>query len=672
MLVSWSWLCRYLDLNVTPEQLTDALSLSGLNHEETVDRNGEVVIDLEVTSNRGDCLGHLGVAREISVLFDLPLKVPNPQPATGSKKAADLLQVTNDYVEACPRYTARVIEGCKVGPSPSWLVESLAAIGLNSVNNVVDVTNYVMMECGQPLHAFDLALLSGKQICVRRAQPGETIQAIDHRSYALDPEMCVIADRDGAIAVAGVMGGADSEVTKVTKTLVIEAAIFTPMSVRQTARKLKLHSPSSYRFERRVDPNGVDWASRRACELILELAGGELAEGCLDTDPKPVVREPIVLRLSQIERVLGITVDRAEVVRILTALGCETAADQQRLTTIPPTWRHDLTREADLIEEVARIHGYDKIPEDSPIDVAPSARRHFDSALDKVRHTMLAAGISEAMTPSVVTEKLDALLSPWSDLEPLATITPLLKGANRLRRSLLPSLLNCCADNWAASGLVAELYEVAHIYLPAATGGTLPTEQYTLAIVSPRDFYELKGVVERLLSVLGIAAPLRVHRHAIGGCDREQAVVLHLGENRIGYLAKVDAKLTAAMKLAGATTVAELSLPMLLAQSQLVPQFRPVSPFPAIRRDLNMIVAEGVHWVDLETSTRTAIGLELAGVHYRETYRAPEKDGPQTKRILFSVELQRGDATLTGDEADTMVQAIINRCNQDHGARLLA
>jgi len=249
---------------------------SGLNHEGTDTINGDVVIDLEVTSNRGDCLGHIGVAREVGVLYGLPVTIPEPKLLPSSKSIDSLLKVENRFLEACPRYTARVIQGVKVGPSPDWLIESLRSVfwkrkkdgtleQYQSINNVVDATNYVLMECGQPLHAFDYAKVAESKIVVRSANQGEKIQAIDHRQYDLDPSMCVIADANEASAVAGVMGGAVSEVSDATTDLVIESAIFTPLSIRRTARKLKLHSPSSYRFERKVDPVGVDWASRRVC-----------------------------------------------------------------------------------------------------------------------------------------------------------------------------------------------------------------------------------------------------------------------------------------------------------------------------------------------------------------------------------------------------------------------
>ena len=373
MLVSLKWLSQYIQIPVSQEDLCDRLSLTGLNHEETIEINDDVVIDLEVTSNRGDCLGHLGVAREIGVLYDVPVKTPQPQVAESKAKIDSILSVENRFTEACPRYTARVIQNVKIGPSPDWLVQALQSVfwkrkfdgtieQYQSVNNVVDATNFVMMECGQPLHAFDYDKIGGQKIVVRAATKGEKIEAIDHHEYELDSSMCVIADATTPSAVAGVMGGAASEVNDATTNLVIEAADFVPLSIRRTARTLKLQSPSSFRFERKVDPEGIDWASRRVCEMIVDIAGGEVVAGVIDTAANIPAHTPVVLRLSQVERILGIKIDRDEIIRILTALGCDSTDSKDSLSLIPPTWRHDLTREADLIEEVARIHGYEKFP----------------------------------------------------------------------------------------------------------------------------------------------------------------------------------------------------------------------------------------------------------------------------------------------------------------------
>jgi phenylalanyl-tRNA synthetase beta chain len=680
MLVSWNWLNRYVDLPRDRQELEARLSLSGLNHEgtETPGKNSalaadDVCIDLEVTSNRGDCLGHLGVAREIAVLYGKELKIPAPSLEKSGTPVESLLTVENHFVEACPRYTARVIQGVKIGPSPDWMQAALRAVGIGLVNNVVDATNYVMMECGQPLHAFDYAKIAEQKIIVRRAEPKERITAIDHREYELDRSMCLIADPSGASAVAGVMGGAESEVTDATTDVVIEAAIFTPLSVRRAARTLKLHSPSSFRFERRVDPVGVDWASRRVCQLIVESAGGTVADGIIDTAPDLPQGDPIPLRLSQLERILGVAIPAADVERILKALGCESdsriAAGAGSFTA--PSWRHDLTREADLIEEVARIHGYDKIPEDSPIPVMPSSKRTFDSATEKVRGVLTASGCSEAMTPSVVTEKLDQSLSPWTDRPALMTQTAMLKGAKRLRRTLMPSLLQARANNWATASIEADLFEIAHLYLPGNTPDDLPQEHYTVGVVSGGDFFSVKGVIESLCDSLGTRGSLAVNPVDSHGFVAGQLVSLLLGETHLGYLGVVAPKTLKQWKLPGSVVVAELSMEVLLSGAQLVPQQRTVSMFPSVERDLNFVMAESVRWSELENVVRSAVGEQLHSIAYRETYRDVDKDGKDRKRILLSMQLQRFDATLSGEEADALVQSVIGNCRDKLGAELL-
>ena len=286
MIVSKNWLAEYVPLPKTVDELTHRLTMSGLNLEEFHDvseglSKPDVAIDLEVTSNRPDCLGHIGVAREAAVLFEQPLTIPSAAVVESSDPATAAALISIECADLCPEYHGRVIRGVRIGPSPVWLKDRLEAVGMVSVNNVVDVTNFVMLECGQPLHAFDLDRLDGRRIVVRRAKKGETITAIDQRQYALTEEMCVIADAKRPVAVAGVMGGFETEISNLTVNVLIESAAFASMSVRGTARGLKLHSPSSYRFERKVDRSGLDWASRRCCELIMNVAGGTLLAGSI-------------------------------------------------------------------------------------------------------------------------------------------------------------------------------------------------------------------------------------------------------------------------------------------------------------------------------------------------------------------------------------------------------
>ena len=671
MIVSWNWLKDYVPLAITPDVLVAKLMMAGLNLEKTEALASDVLIDLEITSNRPDCLGHIGIAREAAVLCALPLNVAEPAIPGGA--AGDLgkhTSVTIDCLDLCPRYTARVIRGVKIKPSPSQLAARLATIGQPAINNVVDITNYVMMECGQPLHAFDFQKLAGRKIIVRRARAGEPFEAIDHKTYTLEGEMCVIADAQRPVALGGVMGGADTEVSPATTDVLIEAAQFAPLSIRQTARKLKLHSPSSYRFERGTDPEWVDWASRRSCELILKHAGGELVEGVIDVGPPRAPRQPIVLRLAQLKRILGIDVPAETVRRILTALGCrEQVAGAAQVTVIPPSWRRDLSREIDLVEEVARIHGYDKIPEDVSVPMVASHRTDADRVLAKVRQVLTAGGFDEAMTASVVPERWSAAVSTWTSAAPLVANSPLLEGADRLRRSLVPSLLDVRRINESLSNPVIELFETARIYLPQDDG--LPREQWTLAAVSGRGFLAAKGLVEALLDALHIDEPLNVVDFSHELVAAGQACEMKLGDSRLGFMGDASAAAQKAFGLRGPATILELDLDHLASRARLATKYAPQSPYPTIARDINLIVAESARWADLAATARAAAGPDLERLEYLDTYRDTQKDGPNTKRLLFSLTFRPKDRTLTGNEADTYRDAFVAACVAKHGARLL-
>ena len=474
-------------LDVPASELTRRLMLAGLNHEghnggrrRFGHRSGDYQQSARLLgAHRRGARGGGAFRSAVETACGRTAANGAPGRAVGPRR---------DRVPAlCPRYTARVIRGVRVRASPAWLAARLATIDTPAINNVVDATNYVLMECGQPLHAFDLKKLAGREIIVREARAGEKFAAINHKTYELAPGMCVIADRDRAVAIGGVMGGAESEVSDGTTELLIESAEFDPMSIRRTARRLNLHSDSSYRFERGVDPEGIDWASRRVCELILDLAGGELAAGVIDVGRKPAARPPIVLRFDQLLRILGIDIDPAEVRRILAALGLqETHAGATSIETIPPSWRRDLTREIDLVEEVARIHGYDAIPEDVSVPMASSHRRQADRVMGRVREALLSAGLDEAMTISVVEPAVSDAFSPWTDAAPLVLSTPILRRADRLRRSLIPSLLVARHTNEALANSRIELFETARVYLPRADA--LPSEELMLAICQRQGF----------------------------------------------------------------------------------------------------------------------------------------------------------------------------------------
>jgi phenylalanyl-tRNA synthetase beta chain len=670
MIVSWNWLQDYLSIDLSPEEVAQRLSMSGLNHEGTQRVGDDLAMDLEVTSNRGDCLGHIGVAREVAALCDHQLTIPDPQPMASGPPASEFIRVRIECAELCPRYTARVIRGVKIGPSPDWLQTRLATLGLATINNIVDITNYVMMECGQPLHAFDLARIRGQQIIVRGARREEEFEAIDHRVYKLDEQMCVIADATRALALGGVMGGADSEVSEQTTDLLIEAADFDPVAIRNTARILKLFSPSSHRFERGVDPAGIEWASRRCAEMVLEHAGGELAEGLVDVvgEARPP-QAPITLRLSQIPRVLGIEIPTEEMQRILTALGNEEQQVTQEIIVVrPPSWRADLTREIDLVEEIGRIHGYDQIPEDVGVAMVPSQRTAHDRVIARIRCGMTANGFDEAMTASVVPDDWSSALSLWSDQPALRTTTPLLRGASLLRRSLIPSLLAARRTNESLQNADAELFEMAKIYLPDSSG--LPEEPWMLGLVSERGLLEVKGVLRSVVAQLNADATIETEDAEIPWCNGHSCR-LGIGGQVLGYLGELSAAGLKEFELRRPATFAELRIDVLESMAQLVPQYRPPSAFPAIRRDLNLIVAENVRWAELAGTVAGACGALLDGMEYRETFRDTEKDGAGKKRLIFSFHLRAADRTLTREEADDVSADVVSACAETHHAALL-
>ncbi len=671
MLVSWKWLQEYVALSVSHAELSHRLMMAGLNHESTEQAaGGDFCIDLEITSNRPDCLGHIGVAREASVLLQQPLKVPQPAPQTAGESIEKSAKIQIDAPELCPRYSARLLRGVKVRPSPAWLTERLATIGQPAINNVVDVTNYVLMECGQPLHAFDFKKLAGGQIIVRRAMNNEEFPAIDHKTYTLTSDMCVIADAQRPVALAGVMGGLDTEVSASTTDVLIESAQFAPLAVRGASRRLKLSSDSSYRFERGTDPGGVDWASLRACELILQIAGGELAPGVIDLGASFAKPQPITLRLSQVKRILGIEIPAAEVERILAALGCAVSASSATaITAIAPTWRRDLTREIDLIEEAARIHGYDKIPEDIGVPMAASHKSDSDRVLQKVRNVFTAAGFDEALTTSVVPETWSSAFSPWTNAAPLVCNQPMLKGADRLRRSIVPSLLEARRLNESVGNDSSQLFETARIYLPQ--GNSLPNEQWTLAAVCGQDFLTVKGVLETVLQRVNPELQLQVHdfKHPLLVAD--QAAELRMGGQRWGFLGKLSPAGLKQFGLRRDALIAEFDLGALVPIAVLTPQHQQQSAYPAIARDLNLIVDEAVRWSQLSASVKGAAGERLQAVNYLDTYRATDKDGAGKKRLLFNVQLRSTERTLTGEEADQIIDHIVTACSEMHGAVLL-
>ena len=674
MLVSWNWLKQYVALDASVAEVSDRLTMSGLNLEEFHAVDADHCIDLEVTSNRPDCLGHLGVAREAAVLYNKPLTVPAAAPKSGGEQTSSVTSVTIESPELCSQYYARVIRGVKVGPSPAWMVDRLKTVGIASINNIVDITNYVLLECGQPLHAFDFNKLHGKKIVVRRARANEKLQAIDHKEYTLTPEMCVIADADHPVAIAGVMGGAETEISYSTKDVLIESALFTPLAIRNTSRKLKLRSDSSYRFERALDPHGPEWASRRCCELILELAGGELLDGVVFAGTKPpATREPIPFRFGQLKRVLGIDVPISEAIRILEALGLKIVSRDGDISAQfrAPSSRLDLTREIDLIEEVIRIHGYDKIPEDASVPLCSSKKRFEDRVSERVRGTLTAAGFYEAMTVSLVSEMERGLFAPRGNADPLTIEHSDFPEFSRLRQSLIPSLLVSRRENERHGQFNAQLFEIARVYV--SSDKSIPENQAeprVVSLVSGRSFQELKGVVDEIAGRVNPSAVVSVKNFDGAQFTPGRGAEVHLNDHFWGWLGELDRAVTDRLDLRDVVTVAELDLSVLEGNADLVPRFRELPTHQASVRDLNFVLDDAVTWSQIEQTVREAGGPLLESVMFGGQYRG--KQIPEGKKSYLVTLAYRSDRTLTSEEIEAAQKAVIDACTGQLSATLRA
>jgi phenylalanyl-tRNA synthetase beta chain len=660
MIVSWNWLQDYVKPQAAPADVAERLTMSGMNLESIEERGGDFAIDLEITSNRADCLGHLGIAREIGVVCETPFHDPDPRPKETTEPASQSTSVEIQCPELCPTYSARVIRGVTIRESPQWLRERLEAVGITPVNNVVDATNYVLMECGQPLHAFDLDRLEGKRIIVRRATAGEALEAIDHRSYKLTPEMCVIADARKPVAIAGVMGGAPTEVHSGTKTLLIESAVFAPSTVRATARSLNLHSPSSYRFERGLDPARVEWASRRCCELILQTAGGELLAGAVTVGAMKSDATNVTLRFARIRQVVGIEIPEATCLTILDSLGLKRTGHRAGMdaTYSVPSWRRDLTREIDLIEEVARVHGYQHIPEDVMLPTAGVSIRKTDVVRSRAEHVLTAAGLFESLTFSFLPDSAMELFVPPGLEAPLSVSPQAGEYGSKLRQSLLPSLLLVRRENERQGVLNANVFEIARVYRNATASDE--SQPIRLGILAGGGFRTVKGLLEAIVHAVNPAMTLdaRPFDHPAFQAGRSAELLLNgtpwgwLGEmNRNSFEPLRD------LKLREEVTGAEVDWNALLNIATTDRRQTPLPEYPAIARDFNFVIDQSVTWTELANVVRKAAGPYLEAVVFMDSYSGQQIPAGK-KSYVLSLTYRAADRTLTSGDVDAAQNAV--------------
>ncbi|MBN1862592.1 MAG: phenylalanine--tRNA ligase subunit beta [Dehalococcoidales bacterium] len=643
---------------------------------------GDVIFDLDITPNRADCLSVVGIAREVSALTGQGLHLPRADYAESAVPIDQQVSVSVIDPELCSRYSASLITGVKIGPSPAWLQQRLLAYGMRPINNVVDVTNYVMVEYGQPLHAFDYQRIRGGKIIVRRAEAGETLDTLDGTKRSLDDNMLVIADEKGAVAVAGIMGGAASEVSEGTTSILLEAANFNAASIHHTGSALRLPSEARMRFERGIRPELTVVALKRATQLISKLGGGEAAQGLIDVYPGRADHEPIRLSPGKLERVLGVGFSPEQITGALTALGftCRTDADGD-LWAAAPYWRGDIRHDGDLIEEVARIVGYDKIPMTLLSRPIPhQSPEPVFSLKRKLRGILVGYGFSEIVTYSLTSLELLRRLpmEPGSpDAEPLRMANPMTFEQEYLRPNLRANLLTTLAANRRHEDGGIRLFELGKVYLTRPKD--LPEEPEVLCglMSGPRlehswhggdelfGFYDAKGVVEALLAHLGIAADF-VESNDPALHNAKQAGIMVSG-NKLGVIGELHPKVLTAFEITGPVCLFEINLAQLLNFTVGHRVFQPVARFPVVERDIALVLDEQVSHARVQ---EIITGFPLvAQVTIFDAYWG--KQVPAGKKSLaYRIVFRSLEHTLTDTEVDKVQQKILTKLSRELGATL--
>jgi len=639
----------------------------------------DTVLEAEVTPNRGDCLSILGVAREVAAVTGARLRHPRPRPRESGAAAAREVRVRVEAADLCPRYCARVVRGVGAVPSPLWVRLRLRRAGMRALNAVVDATNYVMLERGQPLHAFDLERLAERRIVVRRCAPGERLTTLDGVERALEGDDLVIADGRGPVALAGVMGSATSEVTPATRAILLESAFFVPASVRRTSRRLALPSQAAYRFERRVDPAMVPEALDAVAALIARLAGGRVAPGIVEDAPGTKALGPPIIRLrpQRVSALLGARLARGQIVRSLHALGATCRAERDALLVTPPSFRGDLRLEEDLVEEVARVGGYDRIPVTLPeVLLAAGEDTPARRLAARVRQALAAAGLAEMVTLAFTDTETNRRLPGFVGraLTPLAVKNPLSSEAGELRRSPLAGLLRALRLNLALGATFVGAFELGKGYGLDAHDTRQEPHAVALLLVGawpargversgpPVDFLDLKGVLGGVLAALGVAGE-RVDWRPAGEIEflhPGKAALVECDGTPLGVAGALHPTITQSADLPGEVWAAELDF---AALAHYVPRhlaLRPLPRFPAVTRDLAVVVDEAFRAGDILEEIRTLQNPQIELVRLFDCYRgAPIAAGK--KSLAYTIAYRAPDRTLTDEEVNALHAAVLQR-----------
>ena len=702
MKVVYNWLKDFVEVPATPQELASRLALSGTNIGGVENGAHGAVIEAEVSSNRPDCLGHLGIAREVGAIFKQPLVFTPPRPEeSAAAKAADAVRVEIQSPELCGRFTARVIRNVKIQPSPKWLKDRLEASGVPSISNVVDVSNYVMLELGHPLHTFDYDKVRDHRIVVRKARKAEKIRTLDgverqlapDKERQLDSNLCMISDGDGsrAVGIGGIMGGAETEISFSTKNVLIECAWFEPVAVRRAARFLKLHTEASTRFGRGADPEMAEIASRRAAELILQLAGGELLSGVVDVYPGKRAPKKIRVTRAEILRVMGADVPDKEVEACLSALGfAPIRIDQNRgaegsilaaWECTQPSWRAEVEREIDLIEEIARIYGLDKFPPRLPAARQGAARLPHYEAESRLRERLIGLGYREILTIPHVAEERDSLFRP-EGVAPARLSNPLSEEANVLRSNGLVTMAAALEWNLNHGQRNARLFEIGRHYrlkgsesieTPVLTLGATGEARQKNIYESPREFsfVDLKGDLDAIASLAG------AFEWRDGGPDWLHAARrgrIRLDAIEIGAAGQLARRVADKFKFRQDVFFAELTLDPIYSAFRTAKEsrrYQPLPRFPAVERDFSLLLADGMRFADVSNAIRSLHIPEISSIEAADLFRG--KNVPAGKySLLVRITFQSRETTLTDAQISEASAKIISALEKNLGAQLRA
>jgi phenylalanyl-tRNA synthetase beta chain len=693
MKISYNWLKEFVDIDISPRELATRLTMAGLAVDAVEEHSGDAVLEMDLTSNRPDCLSHLGVAREVAALLNKPLKHDSGAARRGedSLKTSALTSVEITAPELCPRYSARLIKGVKIGPSPEWLVKRLEVMGQRSVNNVADITNYVMLELGQPLHAFDFDMLRGKRIIVRKARPGEKIITLDKEERELTDEMLVIADAERAVALGGIKGGEDSGISEKTVDVLLEAAYFTPAQIRATSKALGLSTEASYRFERGTDPEIAAVASDRAAWMIAEIAGGVISDELLDVYPGReaihAARQPIPFRCARYRALTGLEVTLNEAARVLESLGLPAQLDEanESLTATAPTWRVDIGIEEDLIEEVARIAGYDNVQPTLPGSAGAGSLLPGERERRNVRQTLAALGYHEAVSFSFVNAGSDAAFSTVGEHGRVFLSNPIDVELAQMRTNLLGGLLEALERNFNQGTRNVRLFEFGKCFEHADAERPVETEKMALVATGARnvddwqasatrvDFYDVKGTVEAVAEQLALNGLLFESTADIGYLHPGRAALISItglgGGHVVGRVGQLHPRIAGSYKFKQPVFVAELDFGALLSSERAEARYRPLPKFPQVLRDVALLIDTSVSYAALEAAIHTLQIPELVGVRLFDLYAG--KELPAGKHSLaLSLCYRAAGRTLTDEEVNAAHERVVQRLKEGFGAEI--